>query len=85
MKDTHTDSATVWSLIKAGQINKSFTAEACRSQGQLQSGSDKSLSVCVCGLVNSTFWGQNVPTKMAISEILVLVGAFFGPQEENSL
>jgi len=48
MKDTHTDSATVWSLIKAGQINKSFTAEACGSQGQLQSGSDKSLSLCVC-------------------------------------
>jgi len=48
MKDTHTDSATVWSLIKAGQIDKSFTAEACRSQGQLQSGSDKSLSLCVC-------------------------------------
>lgn len=47
---THTDSTTVWSLIKAGQINKGFSAEACKAQGQLQSGSDKGSSpwVCVC-------------------------------------
>ncbi len=43
------------------------------------------LSVCVCGLVNPTLWGQNVPTRMAISEILVRVGTFFGPHEETSL
>ncbi len=30
--------------------------------------------VCVCVvLVNPTLWGQNVPTKMAISKILILV------------
>lgn len=53
---THTDSTTVWSLIKAGQINKGFSAEACKAQGQLQSGSDKGSSprvrvcvrACVC-------------------------------------
>ncbi len=47
-ENTSTDSTTVWSLIKAGQINKGFSAEACKAQGQLQSGSDKVLSLCVC-------------------------------------
>ncbi len=41
--------------------------------------------VCVCVVVNPMLWGQNVPTKMAISKILVLVGTFFGPHEETSL
>jgi len=42
--------------------------------------------VCVCVVqVNPTLWGQNVPTKIAISKILVQVGIFFGPQQENSL
>jgi len=40
--------------------------------------------MCVCVLVNLTLWGQNVLTKIGVSEILVLVGTFFGPQEENS-
>lgn len=38
--------------------------------------------VCVV-LVNPMIWGQNVLTKMEISEILVLLGTFFGPYEEN--
>ncbi len=47
-------------------------------------------SVCVCARVcvvqvNPTLWGQNVPTRMAISKILVRVGTFFGPHEETSL
>ncbi len=42
--------------------------------------------VCVCVVqVNPTLWGQNVPTRMAISKILVRVGTFFGPHEETSL
>ncbi len=40
--------------------------------------------VCVVQ-VNPTLWGQNVPTTMAISKILVRVGTFFGPHEETSL
>jgi len=38
----------------------------------------------VCGLVNPLL-GENVPTKMAISEIFVLVETFFSPHEENSI
>ncbi len=42
--------------------------------------------VCVCVVqVYPTLWGQNVPTTMAISKILVRVGTFFGPHEETSL
>ncbi len=52
--------------------------------------------VCVCVCVRvcvrvcvvqvyPTLWGQNVPTTMAISKILVRVGTFFGPHEETSL
>ncbi len=46
--------------------------------------------VCVCARVcvvqvYPTLWGQNVPTTMAISKILVRVGTFFGPHEETSL
>ncbi len=45
-----------------------------------------SVCVCVCVVqVNPTLWGQNVPTTMAISKILVRVGTFFGPHEETSL
>jgi len=33
--------------------------------------------VCVCVLVNPAIWGQYVPTKLAISEILVLLGIFW--------
>jgi len=42
------------------------------------SGKKKCVSVC---------YGDKMshPTKMAISEILVLVGIFFGPHEENHL
>jgi len=32
---------------------------------------------CVC-VENPTLWGQNVPKKMEISEIFILVGTFFG-------
>ncbi len=50
----------------------------------------ESVCVCVCvcvGVVQvyPTLWGQNVPTTMAISKILVRVGKFFGPHEETSL
>jgi len=38
------------------------------------------LCVCVC-----TLRGQNVPTKMDISEILVLLWTYFGSYEENHL
>jgi len=41
-----------------------------------------SVCVWVC-VVYPILWGQNVPTKMAIFEILVFVGEFFGPNEEN--
>ncbi len=45
-----------------------------------------SVCVCVCVVqVYPTLWGQNVPTTMAISKILVRVGTFFGPHEETSL
>lgn len=42
--------------------------------------------VCVWGgvLVIPTLWGQKVPTKMAISKIIVLVGTVFGLHEETS-
>ncbi len=43
------------------------------------------VSVCVCVVQVYTLWGQNVPTTMAISKILVRVGTFFGPHEETSL
>ncbi len=39
--------------------------------------------VCVCVQVYTTLRGQNFPTKMAIHKILV--GTFFGPQEETNL
>ncbi len=48
----------------------------------------ESVCVCVCVCVVQvypTLWGQNVPTTMAISKILVRVGTFFGPHEETSL
>ncbi len=51
-----------------------------------------SVSVCECVwvcahvlLVNPTLPGKNVPTKMAISEILILVGTLFWPHVEISL
>ncbi len=44
------------------------------------------MRACVCVVqVYPTLWGQNVPTTMAISKILVRVGTFFGPHEETSL
>jgi len=40
--------------------------------------------VCVfVAKVNPTLYGQNVPTKMVILKILVLVRKCFGPHEEN--
>lgn len=41
--------------------------------------------VCVCGVCvwGVCVWGVGVPTKMAISKIIVLVGTFFGPHEES--
>ncbi len=47
--------------------------------------------VCVCVVqVNPTLWGQNVPTRMAISKILGSLekcphGTFFGPPWGNQL
>ncbi len=39
----------------------------------------------MCGLgIPYTLGGQNVPTKMAISKILVLVGAFLVPMRKQA-
>jgi len=39
---------------------------------------------CMCGLVNLTLWGQNGPTKIAISMTWALwIGGIFGPYEES--
>jgi len=40
--------------------------------------------VCVCVVqVYPMLWGQNIPTKTAISKIFDLEGTFFGPREKN--
>jgi len=42
--------------------------------------------VCVCVWNDKAYvMGIKYPTKMKISEILGLVGTFFGPHEENRL
>jgi len=42
--------------------------------------------VCVCVVqINPTLRGQNIPTKMAISEILLLVGTFLVPMRNLSI
>jgi len=45
--------------------------------------------MCVSTYINHTLWVnktlQNIPTKMTISKILVLVGTFFGAHEENGI
>jgi len=42
------------------------------------------LYVCVV-LVNSMLWGQNVPSKMAISKIIDLVGTFLVPMRKTAV
>jgi len=43
------------------------------------------MGMCVCVECKPYVMGIKYPTKMKISEILGLVGTFFGPHEENRL